>query len=105
MSSKGMNQERMYKIILGAHISEKATVVAEEANQFAFKVARDATRPEIKEAVEKIYGVNVENVRVLNVKGKVKRNLRGITSKRPSWKKAYVRIAEGQDIDFSATQD
>lgn len=99
-----MNEERMYKVLLGAHISEKATVVADEANQFAFKVARDATRPEIKEAVEKIYKVNVVDVTVLNVKGKVKRNFRGITTKKPSWKKAYVRIAEGQDIDFSVSE-
>jgi large subunit ribosomal protein L23 len=97
-----MNQERMYKILLGAHISEKATVIADEANQFAFKVARDATRPEIKEAVEKIYGVSVKNVTVLNVKGKVKRTQRGI-SKKPSWKKAYVRLDDGHDIDFSTT--
>lgn len=99
-----MNQERMYKIILGAHISEKATVVADEANQFAFKVLKDATRPEIKKAVETIYGVNVTNVTVLNVKGKVKRNIRG-ESRKPGWKKAYVRLAEGQDIDFSAVND
>ncbi len=97
-----MNQERMYKVLLGAHISEKATVIADEANQFAFKVAKDATRPEIKEAVERIYGVSVRGVTVLNVKGKVKRNMRGI-SKKPSWKKAYVRLSEGHDIDFSTT--
>ena len=96
-----MNEERLYKVLLGAHISEKATVIAEEDNQFAFKVARDATRPEIKEAVERIYGVSVTNVTVLNVKGKVKRNFRGV-SKKPSWKKAYVRLADGQDIDFSS---
>lgn len=97
-----MNQERMYKVLLGAHISEKATIIADETNQFAFKVARDATRPEIKEAVEKIYGVSVRGVTVLNVKGKVKKNARGV-SKKPSWKKAYVRLDEGHDIDFSTT--
>ena len=96
-----MNEERMYKILLGADISEKATVIAEAANQFAFKVTKDATRPEIKEAVEKIYGVVVQGVSTLNVKGKVKRNARGV-SKKPSWKKAYVRLAEGHDIDFSS---
>ena len=96
-----MNEERMYKILLGAHISEKATVIAEAANQFAFKVTKDATRPEIKEAVEKIYGVVVQGVSTLNVKGKVKRNARGV-SKKQSWKKAYVRLAEGHDIDFSS---
>ena len=96
-----MNQERVYKVLLGAHISEKATVIAEDSNQFAFKVARDATRPEIKEAVEKIYSVVVKNVTVLNVKGKVKRNARGV-SRKPSWKKAYVRLEEGHDIDFGS---
>lgn len=95
-----MNEERMYKILLGAHISEKATVIADVANQVAFKVAKDATRPEIKTAVEKIYGVAVKGVTVLNVKGKVKRNARGL-SKKPSWKKAYVRLAEGEEIDFA----
>ncbi len=96
-----MNNERPYKVVLGAHISEKATLIADEANQITFKVAKDATRPEIKEAIEKIYGVAVRNVTVLNVKGKVKRSWRGI-SKRPGWKKAYVRLEEGQDIDFSS---
>ena len=95
-----MNEERLYKILLGAHISEKATVIADEANQFAFKVSKDATRPEIKAAVEKIYGVDVVDVRVLNVKGKVKRSWRG-TSKKPNWKKAYVSLEAGHDIDFS----
>ncbi|MBT4159802.1 MAG: 50S ribosomal protein L23 [Gammaproteobacteria bacterium] len=95
-----MNDERLYKIILGAHISEKATVIADQANQFAFKVVKDATGPEIKEAVEKIYDVEVKKVSVMNVKGKVKRSLRG-ASRKPSWKKAYVSLAAGHDIDFS----
>ena len=95
-----MNTERMYNVILGAHISEKSAVIADEANQFAFKVAKDATTAEIKEAVEKIYEVAVKNVTVMNVKGKVKRSWRGV-SKKPSWKKAYVRLEEGHDIDFS----
>ncbi|MEC7368851.1 MAG: 50S ribosomal protein L23 [Pseudomonadota bacterium] len=95
-----MNTERMYRVLLGAHISEKATVIADAANQFTFRVAKDATRPEIKKAVEGIYGVTVENVTVMNVKGKVKRTMRG-TSKKPSWKKAYVRVSEGQEIDFT----
>ncbi|MBO6558516.1 MAG: 50S ribosomal protein L23 [Pseudomonadales bacterium] len=95
-----MNQERLYNIILGAHISEKAAVIADEANQFAFKVAKDATAPEIKEAVETIYEVPVKKVTVMNVKGKVKRSWRG-TSKRPNWKKAYVSLEAGHDIDFS----
>lgn len=99
-----MNQERLYKILLGAHISEKATVIADAANQFAFKVAKDATRPQIKEAVEKIYGVNVKHVTVVNVKGKVKKSFRG-ESRKPGWKKAYVRLEEGQDIDFTTIHE
>jgi large subunit ribosomal protein L23 len=95
-----MNQERLYNIILGAHISEKASVIADEANQFAFKVAKDATAPEIKQAVETIYEVPVKKVTVMNVKGKVKRNWRG-TSRKPNWKKAYVSLEAGHDIDFS----
>tara|TARA_B100000676_G_C17335113_1_gene463327 strand:+ start:87 stop:374 length:288 start_codon:yes stop_codon:yes gene_type:complete len=95
-----MNNERLYKIILGAHISEKASVIADEVNQFAFKVAKDATGPEIKQAVEKIYDVEVKKVSVMNVKGKVKRSWRG-TSRKPNWKKAYVSLAAGHDIDFS----
>lgn len=95
-----MNNERLYKVILGAHISEKASVIADEVNQFAFKVAKDATGPEIREAVEKIYDVEVKKVSVINVKGKVKKTIRG-TSRKPSWKKAYVSLAAGQDIDFS----
>ena len=95
-----MNQERLYNIILGAHISERTSVIADTANQFAFRVAKDATGPEIKEAVEKIYEVPVKKVTVMNVKGKVKRNVRGY-SKRPNWKKAYVSLEAGHDIDFS----
>ena len=95
-----MNEERIYKVILGAHISEKTTTVADESNSVTFKVSKDANRPEIKAAVEKIYNVKVESVTVLNVKGKVKRTMRG-TSKKPSWKKAYVRLADGHDIDFA----
>ena len=94
-----MNNERLYKIILGAHISEKASVIADEVNQFAFKVSKDATTPEIKEAVEKIYDVEVKKVSVINVKGKVKRSWRG-KSRKPSWKKAYVSLVAGNDIDF-----
>jgi large subunit ribosomal protein L23 len=96
-----MNNERLYKVVLGAHISEKATLIADESNNITFRVAKDATRPEIKEAIEKIYGVAVKNVTVLNVKGKVKRTFRGV-GKKPSWKKAYVRLEEGSDLDFSS---
>lgn len=94
-----MKKERLYQVILGAHISEKAASIADRTNQVAFKVAKDVTRGEIKEAVETIYEVEVTKVAVINVKGKVKRSFRGV-SRKPDWKKAYVKLAEGQDIDF-----
>ncbi len=96
-----MNEADLYSVLLGAHISEKTTNIADASNQVSFKVARSASRPQIKAAIEKIYSVNVLSVRVVNVKGKVKRNVRG-TSRRPDWKKAYVRLQAGQDIDFGA---
>ena len=96
-----MSADAIYNVILGAHISEKATVGAEQSNHFVFKVRKEATRPQIKAAVEKIYGVSVAGVTVANVKGKVKKTMRGL-SKKPSWKKAYVRVVEGQEIDFTA---
>lgn len=94
-----MNQERIYKVLLGPHISEKATIVAEDAQQVVFRVAPDATKPEIKKAVEQLFEVKVDSVRVLNAKGKTKRTARGL-GKRNDIRKAYVRLADGHDIDF-----
>ncbi len=94
-----MNQERIFKVLLGPHISEKATIVAEDAQQVVFRVATDATKPEIKKAVEQLFEVKVDSVRVLNAKGKTKRTARGM-GKRKDIRKAYVRLAEGHDIDF-----
>lgn len=90
----------LYKIIQAPHISEKAAIAAELGNQVVFKVAPNATKPEIKKAVEALFDVKVESVNVLNVKGKVKRNRYGDVRK-ASWKKAYVKLAEGQEIDFA----
>ena len=73
-----MNQERIFKVLLGPHISEKATIVAEDAQQVVFRVATDATKPEIKKAVEQLFEVKVRNVQVLNIKGKTKRTARGV---------------------------
>lgn len=97
-----MNQERLYTVLLEPHFSEKVSVIGDKANQYGFKVAKDATKAEIKEAVEKLFNVNVEGVSTLNVKGKVKRTMRGV-SRSKNWKKAYVRVAEGQEIDFMVT--
>ncbi len=94
-----MNQERIYKVLLGPHISEKATVIAELNNQVVFKVAPDATKPEIKAAVEQLFEVKVESVQVVNQKGKRKRTRYGF-GKKSDLRKAYVRLQEGQDIDF-----
>ena len=104
--------ERLYTILAEPHITEKATNLGEASNQYAFKVARDATKHEIKAAVEALFGVSVVNVTTLNVKGKTKRIFRGtsrsrndITSRSKSWKKAYVRLAEGEDLDYTAIQE
>ena len=96
-----MNQDRMYSVILEPHVSEKSTLMSEGSNQYAFKVAVDATKPEIKQAVESIFNVIVEDLQVLNVKGKTKRSARGKVRRRKSWKKAYVRLEAGHEIDFA----
>ena len=94
-----MNQERLFKVLKAPHISEKATLVADQSNQFVFKVATDASKAEIKAAVEKLWDVKVKSVQTLLVKGKTKRFGRGM-GKRSDWKKAYVSLQEGFDIDF-----
>ncbi len=96
-----MNQERIYQVLLGPHISEKATIVADDGGQVVFRVAADATKPEIKKAVEQLFEVKVASVRVLNAKGKTKRTRYGIGNK-DNIRKAYIRLAEGHDIDFIA---
>jgi large subunit ribosomal protein L23 len=98
-----MMQERIYTVIQAPLISEKSSIAAAESNQYVFKVTCDATKLEIKKAVEKLFNVKVERVQVLNVKGKVKRNRYGL-AKKPSWKKAYVRLAEGHDIDLAVAE-
>lgn len=95
-----MNQERLYKIVLGPVISEKSASLGEGASQVVFKVTRDAQKVEIKAAVEQLFNVKVESVRTLLVKGKTKRTRYGIGC-RSDWKKAYVRLEQGQDIDFA----
>lgn len=117
-----MNQERLMQVLLAPLVSEKSTRIAEkkqvalrvpkdkdaikhkiktyitETNQqVAFRVTKDATKPEIQAAVELLFGAKVAGVSTLNVKGKLKRN-----GRRNNWKKAYVVLVEGQDIDFTA---
>ena len=96
-----MNQERLYQVLVAPHISEKATNVAEQSRHVVFKVGVKANKLEVKKAVEKLFGVKVDAVQLLNVKGKVKQNRFGL-SRRNNWKKAYVRLAEGHDIDFAS---
>jgi large subunit ribosomal protein L23 len=103
-----LNQERLLKVLLAPVVSEKSTFVGEKANQYVFRVTDDATKPEIKAAVELLFStkdkkVQVTGVRVANVKGKHKRSGK-IAGRRRNWKKAYVSLAAGQDITFQATE-
>ena len=94
-----MNQARLMKVLLGPLISEKSTRVIEAGNQIVFKVLPDATKAEIKQAVEKLFEVSVMSVNVVNTSGKEKRTKFGI-GRRNHAKKAYVRLQEGQDINL-----
>ena len=94
-----MNQERIFKVLLGPHVSEKSTVVSKSSSQVAFRVVPDANKLEIKKAVEKLFTVKVKSVRVLNIKGKTKRTRFG-SGRCSSIRKAYVRLADGYNIDF-----
>lgn len=91
--------ERLMQILMAPQISEKATRVAEKQNQVIFRVASDATKPEIKAAVELLFKVEVESVQVSNVKGKVKR-FKQRPGVRKGWKKAFVGLKEGQELNF-----
>jgi large subunit ribosomal protein L23 len=96
-----MNQERLAKVLLSPVISEKASLGAETLGQYVFRVTPDATKREIARAVEAMFGVAVDRVQVLNVKGKSKRFGR-IHGTRKNWRKAYVRLMPGHGIDFGA---
>lgn len=97
------NQEYLMQVILAPHITEKSQSAADEARQHTFKVLPSASKQDVKAAVELMFDVTVENVRVLNVAGKVKRFQQRL-GKRSDWKKAYVKLAEGQDIDYGVTE-
>ena len=99
-----MNQERVFKVLLGPHVSEKATMLADGKSQFVFKVAIDATKLEVKKAVESLFDVKVANVNTLKAKGKTKRTARGL-GRRYDWKKAYIALQPGQDIDFTSSAE
>jgi len=94
-----MNNERLANIIVSPRISEKATMKADIENQHVFSVLKNATKPEIKRAVELMFNVKVHSVRIMNVQGKLTRIGRTF-GKRKDWKKAYVRLQEGFDINY-----
>jgi large subunit ribosomal protein L23 len=96
----GMNHERLLQVILAPVVSEKSTMVSEKNQQVVFRVTTDASKPEIKAAVELLFNVKVEGVSTVNVGGKVKRFGR-MTGRRKNWKKAYVSLAQGQEIDLT----
>ncbi|HGS5284864.1 TPA: 50S ribosomal protein L23 [Vibrio cholerae] len=94
-----IREERLLKVLRAPHISEKATMSAEKSNTIVFKVAKDATKKEIKAAIEKLFEVEVKSVNTLIIKGKTKRQ--GLRQgRRSDVKKAYVTLNEGQDLDF-----
>ena len=102
-AAKKFNAAQLMNIVLAPVVSEKSTMVADKNRQYVFRVADRATKPEIKAAVELMFKTKVDSVTVSNVKGKERRFGRLIGRKR-SWKKAYVRLAEGQEINFAATE-
>lgn len=101
IKQNAINQERLMQVLLAPVVSEKSTFVADKNEQVIFRVAPDATKPEIKAAVELLFKVQVKSVQVANVKGKEKRFGRFV-GRRRHWKKAYVCLKPGQEINFSA---
>lgn len=99
-----MNKQRLYTVLRAPHVSEKSTLVQGEGNQYVFQVAKDASKPEVKAAVEMLFDVKVENVNMVNVRGKAKA-FRFRQGKRPDWKKAYVRLQAGDTIDVDAAAE
>lgn len=91
------------KVLLAPIVSEKTTRIADSARQYAFKVLPGATKPEVRKAVELMFDVKVNSVQICNMLGKVKRHGQSI-GKRADWKKAYVTLAEGNDIDFMGAE-
>ena len=93
-------QERLMQVLLAPIVSEKSTFIGEKRNQYVFRVCSDATKPEIKAAVELMFSTQVKSVSIVNVRGKEKRSGR-FMGRRNSWKKAYVALAAGQEINFA----
>ena len=102
-AAKKYNNAQLMNVVLAPVVSEKSTFVADKNRQYVFRVADHATKPEIKAAVELMFKTKVNSVTVSNVKGK-KRRFGRIEGRRRNWKKAYVRLAAGQEINFAATE-
>jgi large subunit ribosomal protein L23 len=102
-AARKYNIDQLMNVVLAPVVSEKSTFVADKNRQYVFRVADDATKPQIKAAIELMFKTKVDGVTVMNVHGKQRRFGRTIGRKR-SWKKAYVRLAEGQEINFAATE-
>lgn len=98
-----MNVERLMMVLREPHTSEKATVMADKFKQFTFKVLKTATKTEVKLAVEHMFNVKVKSVSIVNVSGKRKR-FKQLNGKRSDWKKAFVSLQSGYDIDFTVTE-
>ncbi|MEQ1556695.1 MAG: 50S ribosomal protein L23 [Gallionella sp.] len=103
MITQKFSEERLMKVLVAPIISEKATFVAEKNEQVIFQIATDANKHEVKAAVEMMFKVSVDSVQIANVKGKVKRTGRFV-GRRNNWKKAYVCLAAGQEINFAASE-
>ncbi len=101
MNGQKFNEARLLQVILAPVVSEKATMIADKQQQVTLRVATSATKPEIKAAVELLFKVQVADVKVLNVKGKAKRFGRNM-GQRSSWKKAYICLQPGQELNFAA---
>ena len=102
-ANKKYNMAQLMNVVLAPVVSEKSTFVADKNRQYVFRVADHATKPEIKAAVELMFKIKVDAVTVSNVKGK-KRRFGRVEGRRRNWKKAYVRLAAGQEINFAATE-
>ncbi len=99
----GISKERLINVLIAPHVSEKSARIAELGGQYVFRVRTDATKPEIRAAVEFMFEVKVDKVRVVNQAGKSKRFGRS-EGRRSDWKKAYVRLAEGQTIEMAGAE-
>lgn len=98
-----MSQERLLKILLSPHVSEKATIGAEKNNEFVFKVVKTASKPEVKDAVEMLFNTKVKDVHIVNVRPK-KKMFKGSEGVRSGWKKAYVTLHSDQKLEFVGGQ-